>query len=185
MIWHPAFTGGEYWNTRYGIAMLPAVAVLVGVLASRGGAFKAGTAVLVVVSSLVTMNEGLLPLEDTRHHLTSAERAAEVEAGTWLAAHYDGGRLLMHRSENEEVIFAARVPTDEIVSEIAGETWTSTIEKPDATVEWVLMRSLRGSPDEVWAALRSTPAFRTSFELVYSQPGLEIYRRSASARLLP
>ena len=182
----PGIAGSiDMFNTRYGLMMLPAVAVFAGYLTRKRRWVKpavmivvlAGAVVMFHTDSIITLND---PLKTRREWIGSIRQA---EAADWLRSHYDEGFVLMESKGNELITFESRIPLGNFIYEGSEGYWEKALEEPRELVEWVVMNgaleTVRG-PDKVWEALRENPQLSKNFDLVYAIQGIEIYRQGGS-----
>lgn len=174
-IWHPYFTG-TYFNLRFGLQMLPAVAFFVAYLtAKRRWWVKLPVAGLIVLSSALTWQSGLVTLKEAETNVSPADTAA----GKWLAENYDGGRVLMRafrmRLVNWE--FSSEHSFEEAIYEGDQDLWEEALEDPKSHVRWVFMKKdIVPDSVSVWERLRNTPLIVDYYDLVYKDGDIEIYR---------
>lgn len=165
-------------NLRYGIMLLPALAVgaVLGLaeLASRRGMVLA----LVLVGALQVglyawdwpaavggLREGLAIRDGD---------AAQMRASRWLAQHYDRGRILVAPAVN--VSPRTRIRLRDRVYPWTWELGPAALEAPAEVVDWVLVDRRAGS-DPVTQAVAADTSFGRRFQLAFSERELEIWQR--------
>nr|BFF23884.1 hypothetical protein GCM10025732_18490 [Glycomyces mayteni] len=79
--------------------------------------------------------------------------------------------------ENESVTFESQVPTGSLIYEGSYRIWEEALADPHAAgVEWIYMRAVPGSEDDVWEALWGTEALDDHYDLVYDEGDRFVYR---------
>lgn len=203
VIWHPDYMLGANWATRYGIMMIPGIALFaslaVAKLANLGtklslkvklmrpfesGLHTAVTVVLVgliIATSVAIGHDGPISMGEARANQLDEETQAQRSAGEWLDEAYDNGQgiVLMQRANSAWIAADSGVDLRDIISENTPTSWNIALHDPVAAqVDWIVMRkALRtGKEDEVWQSLHGTDLLDT-YILVYDEQGVKIYRR--------
>jgi hypothetical protein len=178
IIQHPLFTDGQWWNLRYGLLTMPALAFFVGYLASVRRRLAIPIVAIVIVSWFVTVHfQGVATLEEALYNQNASDAQNQIAAAHWLATNYDdSGPILMERSGNERATFASGLSLRSVVYEGDQSDWTGALIEPAEHVTWVFMRSRFKTSDRVWSTLRGTPELTDHFSMVYQAHGVEIYR---------
>ncbi|MBU1087971.1 MAG: glycosyltransferase family 39 protein [Candidatus Omnitrophica bacterium] len=161
------------FNIRYGILMLPAFALALGILASRKKLFLIVLLVFIIQSFLffrqglpVALVDGLKGLENT--HYT-------VEASKWLADNYQGGLILTSLASHDAFVARAQLPMKFYIHEGTREYWQNALKKPSVSVKYIAAMSY--PPDLVYRALKDEPDFINNYVLVHSYGTFGIYQR--------
>jgi Dolichyl-phosphate-mannose-protein mannosyltransferase len=145
----PEFGTGPYYNIRFGLAMIPAVAVFGAVLTTVGPMLLrrvlVGTAlVAVVVSGVIGL--GLT----TPFVLREAEagfggdtrRTGQVEAA-WLNSHYHGGNILFTYLGDPSVMFYLMTQygfsDTTFITDSNGSQFERAIAHPERSVRWIIL----------------------------------------------
>jgi len=161
------------FNIRYGLLMLPAVGLVLGVLASyRRGAWVV-IVVLIFQSILfihqgkpVALVDGLKGLENTQY---------TVEASDWLAKNYDKGLILTSLASHDAFVARAKLPMKNYIHEGTRDYWRNALENPSKNVEYIATMSY--PPDSIYRALKNKPDFVNNFQLVHTYGTFGIYQR--------
>lgn len=181
----PQLMSDGYYNIRYGLLMLPAIAFFTAYIAQKRNKWiKIIIILLVILSSLLTMQEGLVDISGsgyrTGQFYSSYKR--ETIIGDWLKAHYNGGLVLLQNTGNEIITFtfSKQYPLKDVIYEGDQDAWTSALQNPAINVQWIFMNSdANGKPDKVWNALHGTPQLLSNYKLVYSYQGTEVYEKKS------
>lgn len=170
-------------NVRYGIMLLPAVAVSVGLggamIGRRWPARQWGTlfALLAVVGgqSAWMLADAPTRVGALREGLAIRDGdVAQMNASRWLAANYDRGRILVAPAVN--VSPRTRIPLRDRISPWTWELGPAALTAPAEQVDWVLV-DRRATDDPVARALAADSGFVRQFDRVFAERELEIWRR--------
>jgi hypothetical protein len=170
-------------NVRYGVMLLPFLAIGVGTLAARalahGGSPGRAPALLggmLLVAQLGhwgwqwpeqvgALREGLAIRDGDR---------VQMDASRWLAAHYDRGRVLVAPAVN--VSPRTRIAMRDRVYPWSWQLGDSALARPAAVVDWVIVDHRRPD-DPVTVAVTADTSFRRHFIRVFERETLEIWQR--------
>lgn len=170
-------------NLRYGLMLLPALAVGL-ILAARRGmrrgpAWQRGT--LLALGVVVLAQGGLWTLTGTRQIGALREGLAirdgdprQQAAADWLAAQYDQGRVLVDQAVN--ISPRTRIALRDRIYSWTWQLGPAALAAPDQAVDWVIV-DRRARPNVVADAITSRPTFTERFDRRFEQDGLEIWRR--------
>ncbi|MEI2720792.1 MAG: phospholipid carrier-dependent glycosyltransferase [Gemmatimonadales bacterium] len=170
-------------NLRYGLMLLPALAVgltlAAAQLARRGPAWQRGT--LLALGVIVLAQGGLWTLAGTRQIGALREGLAirdgdprQQAASDWLAAQYDRGRVLVDQAVN--ISPRSRIALRDRIYSWTWQLGPAALAAPDQAVDWVVV-DRRARPNVVADAITSRPSFTERFDRRFEQDGLEIWRR--------
>jgi hypothetical protein len=161
------------FNIRYGVLMLPAIALVLGVLASKKKLLWVVSFIFVIQSFLffrqgipIALVDGLKGLENT--HYT-------IEASTWLKDNYQGGLILTSLASHDAFVARAQLPMKVYIHEGTREYWQNALKNPSSSVAYIATMSY--PPDVVYRALKDTPDFISNYVLVHSYGTFGIYKR--------
>jgi hypothetical protein len=160
-------------NLRYGLLVLPAAALLVGVIAAARWlrwpvlAACVASSALIWVSGQVNLAEAASIRNSQNYHLTTT-------AGEWLGDHYDGGLVLAGKPSHEDLLFHSRIDHRSVVYPGDRDEWRSDLTDPAPEVTWIVMTDGQ-PPDDVWVALHGTDQLRDHYRLVYTNRLVQIY----------
>ena len=160
------------FNIRYGILMLPAIALVLGVLASYRR-FVWVVIVILIFQSMLFIRQGKpIALVDGLNGL--ADTYYTVEASSWLAQNYDKGLILTSLASNDAFVARAKLPMRLYVHEGTREYWQNALEAPSKNVEYIATISY--PPDSVYLALKNNQDFINNYVLVHSYGTFGIYK---------
>ena len=181
-VWQPY----SWYNTRYGMELLPAFALFLGCLLSVClAAFRWRRYVLAAAFLLVVGNSVLLlrarPLVYQEAVANSGSRIAfETALGKALSNIPPGTSLLMHVSNDVGAVQYAGIPLRQIINEGDYLTWRHALEDPAHSVSAVV--ALDG--DDVAQAIQRHPSGLQLVNVICStgQPCARIYRSQFLSR---
>ncbi len=173
-----------YWNVRYGLMLLPGVALFFGYLvhfitlrirvqpllaAMAIGAVLITQALFYVPGwplSIITLADGVAG---------SSETLRVPRGAAYLRANYDGGNILIDDT-NSVFIHAVGFPMREYLGTFSGPLWEAGKQDPRSVAAWVVFN--RGTDsDRLVPALVNNPNFTGQFALQYDDGNYAIYRR--------
>ena len=182
----PSLFPHTYYNLRYGIEMLPAVAIFPSFLipSKTPARLRAGLAAIVLVVILgqygFDLSRGVreLPVVEESILNTPCKSPEEQALIGFFREHYDGGTILTALGKWPCLMPALDIPFRHTISEENRMIWKKLPENPAAWVEWII----RSESDTVDQLMRAYPGAFKQFDLVdRHQFGdgnrVEIYRR--------
>ncbi len=172
-----------FLNVRYGVMMVPglaAMAILGAVLMARTGpAWRKG--MLLASLAGVTAQVGLFAVAWPAGAGALREGVAirdgdrrQQRASDWLAAHYDGGRVLVDEAVN--ISPRSRIALKNRVYRWTWELGTKALAAPENDVDWVVVDS-HHADGVVARAIRGREPFNNRFDRAFEDDGLAIWRR--------
>jgi hypothetical protein len=161
-------------NIRYGIEMLPFIAIFVGFFAARGRILFF-IAILFVCFQVYTNYETSLLLQFS---IPYAARYNILPAAVWFKSHYpNDGLVLVSDNLNEQFIFETGLSYNHFIYEGTRQYWNTSIKDPSRYADWVVYQT-QIPGDLVYDSLKSAQyaGLKKKFTLVYSDnKGFQIY----------
>ncbi|HUD18825.1 MAG TPA: glycosyltransferase family 39 protein [Patescibacteria group bacterium] len=162
-----------YFNIRYGMLVLPSIAILIGMLSDRR-VFRYIAVIAISIQLIwfvfsgypVTLTDGILGLKNTYY---------TVEASTWLREHYAGGLILTSLASHDAFVARAGLPMRNYIHEGTREYWQNALLHPSHQAQYIA--TLSYPPDVVYRALAKNPDFIKNYTLVHSYGTFGIYER--------
>jgi hypothetical protein len=166
--------GNTWFNVRYGIMMMPSIAVFIGFLIDRVKATRwplIGLLCMVIFFG-VTSNDAVT-IDDGRVG-SSQKNVSEVSG--WLAenAKDKEGFILISAASHDAIIFSSGLPMARYIHEGTGGYWESATTAPDRWARWVVMRT-NDTNDSTFRLLNQTD-WKIKYTLVDSYPFADIYQ---------
>ena len=167
-------SGDTWFNVRYGIMMVPSVAIFVGYLVHR--VKKPLSYVVVGLLLFVTFfqfsSADAVTIDDA---LVGSSQKNVTEVSGWLRANTQGkaGFILISAASHDSVIFSSGLPMKKFIHEGAGPYYDSALANPDRWARWIVVRSY-SNEDSTWRAMVDNPGFQY-YQLVDHYPFADIY----------
>jgi hypothetical protein len=169
---------GTYFDLRYGMMMIPAVALFLASWSTWRREVVVGVLGLIVVFS------GLNPTLGTPYALSdplhTSGRIATIDDAKWLAAHYQGGTILLSEGSFEPMLFLSDLPEHVFLTEANGAEFRTAVAYPEGSVTWIVMDAESANYDAVWATLHNRQDWRQYFVLVRVTGTTQFYERIGS-----
>lgn len=172
-----------YFNTRYGLVVLPAATFFIGYLADFLAQRYKPLLLAVVLGALLLLQGVLWAPNWPLRVVTIADGLDQVPAthgpaaaGLWFRHHYDGGGIL-YNDAHSEFVHVAGINMREYY--LIGPQQSQALADPSSFVKWIVLEG-PGATDPVDVALAGTPYIRQHYALQFSASGYDIYRRIGS-----
>ena len=166
-------SGNTWFNVRYGIMLLPAIAVFSGFLIEK---LKNLRWVLIGLFAFTTLfaftSSDAVTIDDAR--IGSSQKNVTEVAG-WLSKNTKDreGYILISAASHDAIIFSSGLPMKRFIHEGTGLYWESAIVTPEKWARWIVMRTYDDS-DSTWKNVSRTKGFQ-DYRLVETYPFATIY----------
>jgi hypothetical protein len=165
---------GGYYNIRFGLLMIPAVALFFAfvIVAARPSLrwVLVGCAIAMIAGTSVVGSTLETPfvLREALHGPQSAGAHSAETAAKWLASHYRGGEILIAYVNDSGIIFYLmtkhKVPDSAFVTDTNGSQFTHALAYPEDSVKWVVMNSQAFTyRSPIWVSLHNRKDWRPYF----------------------
>lgn len=166
--------GNSWFNVRYGIMMMPSIAVFIGYLIHRSAKPLKVLLIglLLFVSFFAIVNGDAVTIDDGRVG-SSQKNVSEVSG--WLAENTQGkpGFILISAASHDAIIFSTGLPMKRFIHEGTGAYWESATTAPDRWARWIVMRT-NDDNDQTFKLINKTGELY-KYTLVNSYPFADIY----------
>ena len=167
-------SGNTWFNARYGVMLLPTIAIFIGYLIYKAGHLKyvlLGLTAFVLFFSFA--NKDAVTIDDARVG-SSQKNVSEVSG--WLKENAkDEGFILISAASHDAIIFSSGYPMAKFIHEGTGAYWESATVAPDRWARWIVMRT-NDNNDSTFKLISKTKAYRQGwYELVDAYPFADIY----------
>lgn len=173
----PATYEWKLFNARYGILMLPFIAIFMSYLFSQG---KTGIKLLITSLFIVQMGlyiVGYSPVIALADGITGLSSAIRPDAEFWMHKHYDKGLVLLDDYSRTISIIRSGIPMQDIIYVGNKPYWNDSLHEPEKYASWLVMQK----NDAVWTALYANKEMRGRvykyFQKVYTSPTILIFKR--------
>jgi hypothetical protein len=165
------------FNVRYGVMMVPTIALLVGYLFSKKNMFGKYLIISMIIINALLYPIGyakILTLEDGTVGLS---HASHPDAEKWFAHNYDSGLVLIDDYARTLSIIGANIPMQKVVYIGTRPYWQESLLSPQKIVKWVIMQK----GDAVWKSLyepiQAQKNLYTYFQKTYTSENILIFKR--------
>lgn len=165
--------GNTWFNVRYGIMMLPSIAIFAGFLVERFKQIRwvlLGTILMVIAIQFASYDA--VTIDDAR---VGSSQKNVSEVSNWLGqnAKDKEGFVLISAASHDAIIFSSGLPMSKFIHEGTGRYWESATTNPERWARWIIMRSYDDN-DSTWKAVSKTPDIN-SYNLIAKYPFADIY----------
>jgi hypothetical protein len=166
-------SGNTWFNVRYGIMMMPSIAVFIGFLVDRLTSYRwviLLTLGMVLVSAFT--NNDAVTIDDAK---VGASQKNVSEVAQYLQEHASGERgfILISAASHDAIIFSSGLPMKRYIHEGTGKYWESAIESPDRWARWIVMRTYDVN-DLTYKSIRKNTALKM-YNFVANYPFADVY----------
>lgn len=165
----PPFT---LFNVRYGLMMLPAVAVFIGYLTRDQRAIQLIVLIALVGQTAMMYRGGdIITVKDG---ISGASAQGMSETGKWLGENAKSGLILLAASSQDSLIFQSGFPVKRFIHEGTGDYWKESLETPTKHANYVAMHH----GDLVYRKLSDNSDFLNNYKKVYDGEFTDIFERN-------
>ncbi len=202
-----------YLNVRYGLVLLPAMAVFAsglyawGAVRGWGAPAAAALVALIVAQAIAWMPEAPFSAALIAEGLNDRERQAQqVHAAAFLQTHYTGGDILVDDVMLPVLVTRAGIPMRNYTALSNGALWRAALARPAESAAWIVMQTdekyeyrmtlvcgagcsktvpatMAAQKDHVAEWLQASPDLAGAYDLAFDENGLRVYRRKNSQDL--
>ena len=184
----PVNGAATWFNVRYGMEMIPLVALFLGVLVAHRFVLLRRLTLAICLALLaflmITNTFGQLPyvLFDPLHGSNANAPNEQKIIGQYLAKHYSGGLMLLSYSPFAPAVFYSALPDDDFLTDSNGARYNSALADPaKANVNWILMDPNSENFDPIATAAKSRPNFLQGYVLTATFGTAKLYERTSNA----
>ena len=170
----PGINGETWFNVRYGIMMLPSLAIFIGYLVHRMVNLRIIIMGVLIFMTVITFTSGDAVTIDDGRVGSSQKNVSEVS--NWLKdnAADKEGLVLVSAASHDAIIFSSGMPMTRFIHEGTGDYWEAATTNPDLWARWIIMRT-HDDNDLTFKLIKDTPGFEL-YELVDQYPFADIYQ---------
>ena len=167
-------TGNSWFNVRYGLMMVPSVAVFIGYLVYRLQSIKYVLIIfLFFISFFSFVNRDAVTIDDA---VFGASGKNVTQVSGWLRnnAIDKQGFVLISVASHDAIIFSSGLQMSKFIHEGTDEYWTLAIAHPAHWARWIVMRT-NDLNDQTFKLLRNNPEFKNDYVLINHYPFADVY----------
>lgn len=166
-------SGDTWFNMRYGVMMMPSLAIFIGFLIDRAQPMRGLIIGLMLFVAFFSFTSGDAVTIDDARMGSSQKNVSEVSG--WLAVHAknEKGFVLISAASHDAIIFSSGLPMKKFIHEGTGAYWKSATTNPDKWARWIIMRTY-SDDDSTWRLVSRTPGFER-YAILGKYPFADIY----------
>ncbi len=167
-------SGNTWFNVRYGVMLVPSIAIFIGFLVDRVKALRwtfIGLFIFVTMFAFASMDA--VTIDDAR---VGSSQKNVSEVSNWLAqnAKDKDGFVLISAASHDAIIFSSGLPMSKFIHEGTGKYWDSATTNPEHWARWIIMRTHDDS-DQTFRFVSRTPDL-AHYDIVAKFPFADIYQ---------
>jgi len=177
----PEIIGNTWFNVRYGLMMVPTLAIAFGYIVDRSKNYRwvlLGLFFLISFFSFISYDA--VTIDDA---LYGASQKNVSEVSGWLRENTKSkeGYILISAASHDAVIFSSGLPMKKFIHEGTGAYWDYAVEDPDKWASWIVLRT-HDVNDLTFREIQDAQGFK-NFELVDHYPFADIYQLKPEYRV--
>ena len=166
-------SGNTWFNVRYGVMLMPSIAIFIGYLVDRAKPLRAVlVGLFCFVTFFVFVNADAVTIDDARVG-SSQKNVSEVSGWLYENARDKKGFILISAASHDAIIFSSGLPMKKFIHEGTGAYWESALVSPDRWARWIIMRTY-SDDDSTYRLTKMSPGM-ARFNLVGHYPFADIY----------
>jgi hypothetical protein len=167
------FSGTAWFNVRYGVMLVPAIAIFASYLVEKLKPLRVPlVSVVLMMVFFQFYSKDAVTIDDARVG-SSQKNVSEVSG--WLAknAADKPGFVLISAASHDAIIFSSGLPMKKFIHEGTGLYWESAVAIPDRWARWIIMRTYDDN-DLTWKNVKDSKGFER-YNKVQAYPFADIY----------
>jgi hypothetical protein len=166
--------GDTWFNIRYGIMMMPSIAIFAAYLINKLKPLRAVIIGLVLfVTFFAFANMDAVTIDDGRVG-SSQKNVSEVSGWLGENAKDKEGFILIAAASHDAVIFSSGLPMIKFIHEGTGTYWENATTAPDRWARWIVMRT--NDNNDLTFRLVNQTDWKDKYVLVQTFPFADIYQ---------
>ncbi|MEK9169957.1 MAG: hypothetical protein AAB788_04405 [Patescibacteria group bacterium] len=182
IIWLPdvAPYDSSFFNVRYGLVMVPTIAILIGVLTMNKKYLKFVIILLVLLQSILFYfdNNGQLNIKNIT--VMKDTKAGNSESGNktaqWIRNNCKDGLTLISSAGYEAVIFRTGLSLNHFITEGTGKYWRTSLIKPSTYAECIMLGS--SWLNKINVSMENNIDFDRNYKKVESFGSFQMFKRN-------
>lgn len=170
----PEVAGDTWFNVRYGIVALPAVALLIGILVDKSKSLKLIAIGLLLLTGIFNWRTvDAVTIDDARVG-SSQKNVSEVSGWLKEQAANEEGFVLISVASHDAIIFSSGMPMKKFIHEGTGTYWDNATKEPDRWARWIVMRT-NDTKDFTFRLVKESGQI-DKYDLVAQYPFADVYQ---------
>jgi hypothetical protein len=166
-------SGNTWFNVRYGMMLMPTIAIFVGYLMERAKSIRPTLiGILMFITFFAFANQDAVTIDDARVG-SSQKNVTEVSGWLYKNANGQKGFILISAASHDAIIFSSGLPMKRFIHEGTGLYWDAATQVPDKWARWIIMRT-HDDNDLTWKFVSRSKGF-DRFVKVGAYPFADIY----------
>jgi len=167
-------SGNTWFNIRYGVMMVPTIAIFTGYLTHK---IKPLRPVIIGLLLFVTFfsfaNSDAVSIDDAK---VGSSQKNVTEVSSWLSKNTakEKGFILISAASHDAIIFSSGLPMKKYIHEGTGKYWTNAVTAPDRWARWIVMRTNDSSDSTFKQVNESGQLFK--YNLMQNYPFADVYQ---------
>lgn len=162
---------GSSSNIRYGIIILPLVALIIGLSYSRSKILVLLTLVVIIFQTYTIFSTPLF----LTFSLAKKDAYQQFSSVDWFKANYDGGLILTSANRHENFIFQTGLTYKNFIYEGNQKIWRNSLKDPSKYARWVVMDTV-DTGDAVNMLIEDKSILDTKYQVVFKEANLVIFK---------
>lgn len=166
-------SGNTWFNVRYGVLMMPSLAIFIGYLVHKAKSTRVSIiGLLLFVTAFTFLSGDAVTIDDAR---VGSSQKNVTEVSDWLKIHAKDtdGFVLISAASHDAIIFSSGLPMKRYIHEGTGVYWEEATVMPEKWARWIIMRT-NDTGDLTYRAVSKSPGI-AKYRLVESYPFADIY----------
>lgn len=171
----PGVAGDTWFNVRYGIMALPAVAIFIGILVDRAKSLRwLAIGLLLFVGMFTWRNMDAVTIDDAR--VGSSQKNVSQVAG-WLNSHAKDSTdyILISVASHDAIVFSSGLPMKRFIHEGTGSYWENATKYPDRFAKYIVVRTNDLNDGAFFLLTRNDPDALTKYDLTIKGDFADVY----------
>lgn len=170
----PEIIGQTWFNVRYGMMLLPSIAIFSAYLMDRAKKIRWPiVGIFALITFFAFVNHDAVTIDDAVY---GASQKNVSEVSTWLQenAKDKPGFILISAASHDAIIFSSGLPIKKYIHEGTGAYWDYAVEDPDKWARWIVVRT-HDLNDMTFREIHDAEGFK-NYDLVDHYPFADIYQ---------
>lgn len=160
-----------WFNIRYGLMALPAIAIGLAILANKR--ILATIIILFIILTqhyLMFSTNNIITIQDG---VRGSSGYFLDDVGKWINTNASEGHILVASSSHDALIFISGLPLNHFITEGSQKYWNGALKDPQKYAQFIIMHE----GDIVYQKMHNNPKFEKNYQLVFEGKFSDVYKR--------